>query len=1478
MTYQSTILADAPKLYLPLNGDTSNLGASPITVSSTLPFVAGGIDGQCIKGNGTSTYLRTTGGMPQVESDGLWSVEAWVKIPADAVSNNQLVFAGSLSSDYFMLLGYGPNHATTSIRGRVSASIYIGGNAYNTGNSAIRLDDGNWHHVVVTASATTFALYIDGSLSTSAALPSAQAGNFNANWSVSSRYNSGSFSVYSSCYMDEVAVYDSALSATKVQNHYDAAFAPAIADAAFAATPATAAAAMGNGAFTNATPIVVSAGAMTASAIMPDGTVSGTTPIIAFATSTTISPTYSYGPSDSVHAVFDTSGLDAGTVTGASLRVRVSGSAYASRIDIYYNGTLVGSTPTIASNSTNKSFNAALDNAALKAAIRNGTVDYLDLKIVDLNSSDPTTYLYYSTTGGAPFYLDVALMPNAGTVATAPAATGSAVAVDPAVVPGYGPTAAAEAATATAVAADAVATVQNGVLAVAQPAEAAADMPGGYWPDAMLAAPALEVFGYAPDGGFAVPVLARADVAISSGLLVDPAARALTNTIIEAGAASASAYIAPPLEVDESADDRYYQYIVKTLNDDLSGGQYAYGWWARLDQHAGSSAPIMDNNGNLVTTETAFGKPGTLSGTYNWNTFGPESRRALHMDSGSMVMAAPSRPSDTSAYWKPDSWSFEAVIRTTDSQGTIFHGNQTWGQTGGFNDDIRFGLVDGKLNWTANTSLLITGGRRNSPASFSSIKRIDDNEWHHVVVQSAVGFSDDPATPEREAALEFWIDGKLDRRVIYGEDGRALNFNTYASPQDWFAGFTGDIMEVVWRNDELEKTNIERLYYTAFGFNPFFADVATASAQMLEAKVKGNRGRMLVLHFQNADVNGLYDIPTSPTRLDTNVGALPAFTKDQDGHLVYSNVAGMIVSHQNVVYPAHPSDMVQGYTPAYQKQGLFLDDVSGKQRFIDLQVDLDLSEFDVIAVKNYPHGDGQKRAAAWLQGSNANTSDFEVRQRYEDFLASVRQAVTDGSSLVVTDPYLAVDLGLVDRVEEISRLRDPALDSGIFNTFEEHAFGQQDPRAYMIDPFGGWAQSDRMPTSAEQALDSYKLHGRDVQLYYDTHDNNRSRIVATVEGLTDLPAWVVSDYINDVYPDPLKYSAVLRTGNTFRYANKEDGLNIGDEFVEETHIFSKPGNSVVNTDVVIPAAIPPGHLLVGKVLVRYGAKQWNQLTLVDNPYADYIKAAVVQPGDRWKGQTIKGRVFIAFGQNNEVESTVMTLWEDDLEHPVVKVPVGADSVITETDYTKTWQKSAARTSVGSTQYISGNGTDQSGPGGTNGPSGHWVQQVSADGSTSMSWVQDSNNKLPILPDYVPTYEQIPHVNMPMLVRGLAWLRTRNAVSAGDVVISTAPFEAGGELAESHTTADHSVTIAVEPMQAKGDLRPAAEVKDKAAVVQAWAATATGVMNPLEKRVYADPAVVTAAMGQGTQFVFDARNAIPLYIQGPETITLYLEDY
>ena len=1060
---------------------------------------------------------------------------------------------------------------------------------------------------------------------------------------------------------------------------------------------------------------------------------------------------------------------------------------------------------------------------------------------------------------------------------TGPAATGSAAMAAPALDLGYGPTVAAEPAAGTAVMADAAAAGDKAAMVPAQPLEADASMPGGYFADATVSAPALEAFAYAPDGGFAVPVAVAADAAVADVVAIDPAVSAFTNTVIEAGAAKATAYIAPPLEVDESADDRYFQYIIQTLREDLSGAA-AYAWWARLDQHSGNAVPIMDNEGNLVSDQTGYGQAGALSGDYNWNVFGPESRRALHMQNGSMVMAAPGRPSDPTSYWRPDSWSFEAVIRTTDSNGTIFHGNQTWGQTGGFNDDITFGIVDGKLNWTANTSLLVIGNYRNTPASFSSLGRVDDGEWHHVVVQGVTGFADDPATTGVENALEFWIDGKLNRRVIYGEGGRPLNFNTYATPENWFSGFTGDIMEVVWRNDELEKTNIERLYYTAFGYNPIFADIATGSAQMLEAKVKGNRGRMLVLHFGRAEGNSMYDIPTEPTQLASS-NTLAGYTVNQDGYLVYSNVAGMIVSHQHVAYAAHPSDMVQGYTPAYQKEGFFVDDVTGMGRFINLQTDLDLSEFDVIAVKNYPKDDASRRAV--VQGFTASApTPQQVRQRFEEFCSSVRQAVVDGHSLVVTDPRFAVDLGLVDRVEEISRLRDPALDDGLFNMFEEHAFLQQDPRSYMIDPFGGWAQSDRMPTAEEQAADSEYLHGRKPQLYYDTHDNNRSRIVATVEGLTDLPAWVVTDYINDVYPDPLKYSEWLRTGNTFRYANREDGLQIGDEFVEETHIFSKPENSPVNTDVVIPAAVPPGHLLVGTAVVRYGAQQWKQLTLEDNPYADYIKAAVVQPGDRWAGQTVKGRLYMSLGQNNEVESTVLTLWEDDLDNPSTTRPVGdigGDPIYgKETDYSKTWQKSAARTLVGSVQYTGGS-TDQSGPGGVNGPSGHWVQVVSSDGSTAVQWESGETSQLPITPDYMPAYEQIPHVNMPMLVRGLAWLRGRDVADDGAVKVVPAAASGGGELVDPSVVADRSTHIAVEPMQAAGSMTPPLEAADRAVVVHAWAASATGVMTPLEKRVKADPMTVNGTMGQGTRFVFDATNAIPLYIQGPEVITLYLED-
>jgi hypothetical protein len=92
----------------------------------------------------------------------------------------------------------------------------LGGTSFNTGRATASVRNG-WHHFVATKDGGNVALYVDGQPVHSAAGAGSVAPTMA--WHV---MRNGSYSQFSQGQADEVAVYNVALSAATVQQHYNA--------------------------------------------------------------------------------------------------------------------------------------------------------------------------------------------------------------------------------------------------------------------------------------------------------------------------------------------------------------------------------------------------------------------------------------------------------------------------------------------------------------------------------------------------------------------------------------------------------------------------------------------------------------------------------------------------------------------------------------------------------------------------------------------------------------------------------------------------------------------------------------------------------------------------------------------------------------------------------------------------------------------------------------------------------------------------------------------------------------------------------------------------------------------------------------------------------------------------------------------------------------------------------------------------------
>jgi hypothetical protein len=221
--YATTIIGDAPISYWRLgesSGTTaadSSSGGNPGTITGGVTLGApGAIVGDpntAMSFNGSTGYVSVATNS-NLNMTGDFSVEAWVKpIALDGATHTIVhkggAFCTSASPYQYRLMLY-----TNHWRGVVC----IGSNAYTV------LDPGtpstsSWTHLVLTRSGSTLTLYDDGA---AAATTTGVSGALDtSSSSLGIGRMGGAAQDYFSGGIDEVAVYNKALSASQIQNHYN---------------------------------------------------------------------------------------------------------------------------------------------------------------------------------------------------------------------------------------------------------------------------------------------------------------------------------------------------------------------------------------------------------------------------------------------------------------------------------------------------------------------------------------------------------------------------------------------------------------------------------------------------------------------------------------------------------------------------------------------------------------------------------------------------------------------------------------------------------------------------------------------------------------------------------------------------------------------------------------------------------------------------------------------------------------------------------------------------------------------------------------------------------------------------------------------------------------------------------------------------------------------------------------------------------
>lgn len=157
-------------------------------------------------------YVNTNN---KLSATGDFTISGWVNI--DQTSANAVMFGQYAGSQAGRMILYSSHDSSGSV---ARFGIWDGSGTDDVvllGDNAI--DDGNWHHLAVTRSSDTFTLYVDGVAEASATLAGVSLYQGN-NLAVGNLTPSGSTNIITDGIIDEVAIYDNALTSTEVAALY----------------------------------------------------------------------------------------------------------------------------------------------------------------------------------------------------------------------------------------------------------------------------------------------------------------------------------------------------------------------------------------------------------------------------------------------------------------------------------------------------------------------------------------------------------------------------------------------------------------------------------------------------------------------------------------------------------------------------------------------------------------------------------------------------------------------------------------------------------------------------------------------------------------------------------------------------------------------------------------------------------------------------------------------------------------------------------------------------------------------------------------------------------------------------------------------------------------------------------------------------------------------------------------------------------
>jgi hypothetical protein len=905
----------------------------------------------------------------------------------------------------------------------------------------------------------------------------------------------------------------------------------------------------------------------------------------------------------------------------------------------------------------------------------------------------------------------------------------------------------------------------------------------------------------------------------------------------------------------------------------------------------------VDNNGNTVAPPTtrksivSAAPRGSLTPTpiVSKGYFDAWDRKAVNFTNIEFNFGTDSQ------YHSQRQYSVEFTIKTTKSNQVLTYGN--WASFYNYQSSTgTIGLFNGKLYSMETFQNIGRAGVIPHPANLDALskaglqtgymlgnKRIDDGQWHHVVIQ--YGWTD--------GRTQYWIDGELDRQMI--GSGSTPGSNGKNGIRPFVIGFnsndtnlSSDFQTSVWSwtpNKFLLEQDISLNYEAAYKFSPIFAEPMLANATATpDNKAAGNRGRALMLYFwptntaqrggnysPTFDAGGEFDVPTFDPLLDT-VDYIKNPPQEYEGWDVFPvDIAGYFVSDLvKVEAYGGPENILLGDGGGavlttgdanraqwkFNARGTFRDALTDAPRYIDLINDIDLTQFDAIFFKNFPD---QSNEIDRFAKDEVVDSYFSIRELkiYEDFIKSVRAAVDTGMSLYVTNTELAIDLGIIDRVEIVSDMND--------------IVGYESDVYAPTHPFN-------LSRSAFPISD-----GTTANVWKDTYKNNRFRLVNEVPGMTDFPTVILTDRLYWSNDDQIKWGGA--DTNLVRLVIKPNGLAVGDEWIESTY------NPQINSKFY--EAVPFANIKAGKPVVAFANQVRRDLDLIDNPYKNHATVIVVEPGNPLNGSLCGGKIYVNFTERlkDSVEDHGVDLIQDtwinyaesegllnaeeatDLRNKTYNLDRQlAAGTITQAAYNQ-----AAYWSSNSDYILQQNteipdNSDTPGKGGLTKPKSQQVRKINKNGGISFSTASKGSQWFSVSFSWL--YPRMTLDVPSMLTRGFWWVSNKEEPEG--TVVRVLAMTASATSGQAIAVPDKIISENAEAMIANARITETFGYTPNSINNLSLPMQASALMNDKVFRVNAEPMRVAAAMTQLNRALTSSVDEVIVYIMHEDPI-LYLRE-